>query len=193
MTPNLSNFQFSSKPEDDMILIERAKQNPAHFAPLYKKYHDAIFRYVFKRVDEEEAAYDITSCVFVKAIINLPKYEYRGVPFSSWLFRIAKSELYQSFRDKKAKRTISIDSVQIGRVMEEFSIDENEHKREILLKVLPLLKDKQLQLIEMRFFEKRSFREMGEILELTENNAKVKTFRALIKLKALYAQHDPLK
>lgn len=154
MTPNLSNFQFSSKPEDDMLLIERAKQNPAHFAPLYKKYHEAIFRYVFKRVDEEEAAYDITSCVFVKAIINLPKYEYRGVPFSSWLFRIAKSELYQSFRDKKAKRTISIDSMQIGRVMEEFSIDENEHKREILLKVLPLLKEKQLQLIEMRFLKK---------------------------------------
>ena len=35
----------------------------------------------------------------------------------------------------------------------------------------------------MRFFEKRSFREMGEILDLTENNAKVKTFRALVKLK----------
>jgi RNA polymerase sigma-70 factor (ECF subfamily) len=58
------------------------------------------------------------------------------------------------------------------------------------LKVLPLLKDSQLQLIEMRFFEKRSFREMGEILDLTENNAKVKTFRALVKLKELYSKHN---
>jgi RNA polymerase sigma-70 factor (ECF subfamily) len=145
---------------------------------------------VAKRVDEEEAAYDITSCVFIKALINLPKYEYRGIPFSSWLFRIAKSELYQSFRDKKAQRTVSIDSMQLGRVMEEFQLDESEHKREILLKVLPLLKDSQLQLIEMRFFEKRSFREMGEILDLTENNAKVKTFRALVKLKELYSKHN---
>ena len=143
-----------------------------------------------KRVDEEEAAYDITSCVFIKALINLPKYEYRGIPFSSWLFRIAKSELYQSFRDKKAQRTVSIDSMQLGRVMEEFQLDESEHKREILLKVLPLLKDSQLQLIEMRFFEKRSFREMGEILDLTENNAKDKTFRALEKLKELYSKHN---
>jgi RNA polymerase sigma-70 factor (ECF subfamily) len=157
---------------------------------LYKKYHEAIFRYVAKRVDEEEAAYDITSCVFIKALINLPKYEYRGIPFSSWLFRIAKSELYQSFRDKKAQRTVSIDSMQLGRVMEEFQLDESEHKREILLKVLPLLKDSQLQLIEMRFFEKRSFREMGEILDLTENNAKDKTFRALEKLKELYSKHN---
>jgi RNA polymerase sigma-70 factor (ECF subfamily) len=56
--------------------------------------------------------------------------------------------------------------------------------------VLPLLKEGQLQLIEMRFFEKRSFREMGEILDLTENNAKVKTFRALVKLKELYSKHN---
>ena len=77
--------------------------------------------------------------------------------------------------------------------MEEFQLDESEHKRDVLLKVLPLLKENQLQLIEMRFFEKRSFREMGEILELTENNAKVKTFRALIKLKELYAKHNNQK
>jgi RNA polymerase sigma-70 factor (ECF subfamily) len=131
--------------------------------------------------------------VFIKALTNLPKYEYRGIPFSSWLFRIAKSELYQSFRDKKARRTVSIDSMQIGKVMEEFQIDESEHKREVLLKVLPLLKESQLQLIEMRFFEKRSFREMGEILDLTENNAKVKTFRALIKLKELYSKTNNIK
>jgi RNA polymerase sigma-70 factor (ECF subfamily) len=190
MSISLLNFDRFGKPADELAIIERAKSNPEYFAPLYKKYHEAIFRYVVKRVDEEEAAYDITSCVFIKALINLPKYEYRGIPFSSWLFRIAKSELYQSFRDKKAQRTVSIDSMQLGRVMEEFQLDESEHKREILLKVLPLLKDSQLQLIEMRFFEKRSFREMGEILDLTENNAKVKTFRALVKLKELYSKHN---
>jgi len=193
MSMNLLYFERFGKPEEEIAIIERAKLNPAHFAPLYKKYHEVIFRYIFKRVDEEEAAYDITSCVFIKAITNLPKYEYRGVPFSSWLFRIAKSELYQSFRDRKAQRTVSIDSMQLGRVMEEFQIDESEHKREVLLKILPMLKEAQLQLIEMRFFEKRSFREIGEILDLTENNAKVKTFRALLKLKELYSKHNNQK
>jgi RNA polymerase sigma-70 factor (ECF subfamily) len=193
MSVSIPYFDRFGKPEDEIVIIERAKKNPAHFAPLYKKYHEVIFKYIYKRVDEEESAYDITSCVFVKAITNLPKYEYRGVPFASWLFRIAKSELYQSFRDKKAQRTVSIDSMQLGKVMEEFQFDEREHKRELLLKVLPLLKENQLQLIEMRFFERRSFREMGEILDLTENNAKVKTFRALIKLKELYAKNNHQK
>jgi RNA polymerase sigma-70 factor (ECF subfamily) len=52
-----------------------------------------------------------------------------------------------------------------------------------------MLKENELQLIEMRFFEKRSFREIGEILDLTENNAKVKTFRALAKLKKKFNLH----
>lgn len=186
MSTFLQHFQPPSLILEEQKIIDRAKKDPSHFAPIYKNYHEKIFRYVFKRVSDEELAYDITSCVFVKALTNLYKYENRGVPFSSWLFRIAKSELYQSFRDKKAQRTVSIDSLQIGEMMDEFNVEENSRNREILIKILPKLKENQLQLIEMRFFEKRSFREIGEILDITENNAKVKTFRALLRLKELY-------
>ncbi len=186
MAVNLLYHQSTFRLEDELRQIEIAKTDPRQFAPLYKKYHEAIFRYIYKRVDEEESAYDITSCVFVKAISNLPKYEFRGVPFSSWLFRIAKSELYQSFRDNKAKRTVSIDSVSIAQIIDDLNEDYSEEQRLKLMQILPQLKEQQLQLIEMRFFEKRSFREIGEIIGMTENNAKVKTFRALVKLKELF-------
>jgi RNA polymerase sigma-70 factor, ECF subfamily len=186
MAINMMYYQDTLRLEEENQLIQKAKLNPSHFAPLYKKYYESIFRYINKRVDEEEVAYDITSCVFVKALTNLSRYEFRGVPFSSWLFRIAKSELYQSFRDKQAQRTVKIDSVQIAQVIEDFIEDYSEENKAKLLKCLPLLKENQLQLIEMRFFEKRSFKEIGEIIGLTENNAKVKTFRALLKLKELF-------
>ena len=186
MAVNLLYHQNEFRLEDEMRQIEIAKKDPRQFAPLYKKYHEAIFRYVYKRVDEEEAAYDITSSVFVKALASLSRYEFRGLPFSSWLFRIAKSELYQSFRDKKAQRTVSLDSVTIVQFIDELNEDFSEEQRTTLLNSLKLLKDHQLQLIEMRFFEKRSFKEIGEIVGLTENNAKVKTFRALVKLKEIF-------
>lgn len=188
MAVNLLYHQNAFRLEDESRQIEIAKKDPRQFAPLYKKYYEAIFRYVYKRVDEEETAYDITSCVFVKALSSLPRYEFRGVPFSSWLFRIAKSELYQSFRDKKAQRTVSLDSVTIVQFIDELNEDFSEEQRITLLNSLKLLKDHQLQLIEMRFFEKRSFKEIGEIVGLTENNAKVKTFRALVKLKEIFSK-----
>ena len=122
----------------------------------------------------------------MKAIKNLHKYEFRGVPFVSWLYRIAKSELYQAFRDSKADRTVNIDSIHMANMIEEFEYDESEENKERLLVCLSKLKEEDMQLLELRFFEMRSFKEIGEILEITENNAKVKSFRALEKLKKLF-------
>jgi RNA polymerase sigma-70 factor (ECF subfamily) len=187
MATNFAYHQNALVLQEELTLIEKAKMNPQFFAPIYNKYYESIFRYIYKRVDEQEAAFDITSNVFVKALGALNKFEFRGVPFSSWLFRIAKSELYQSFRDKKASRTVNIDMVTIVQIVDEFCDDHSEENRQRLMKSLTLLKENELQLIEMRFFEKRSFREIGEILDLTENNAKVKTFRALIKLKKKFS------
>jgi len=190
MPLQLSLPQQSFLPEEEKLLIERAQKDPRFFAPLYERYHEAIFRYVYRRVDEEEQAYDITSCVFVKALQALHKYEYRGLPFSAWLFRIAKSELYQSFRDQKAQRTVSIDKVVLKQVIEDWTEDYTEADKARLLVALKDLKEQQLQLIEMRFFEKRSFKEIGEICGLSENNAKVKTFRAVLKLKEFFHQKE---
>lgn len=179
---HMNNFLL----EEERIQIEKAKQNPEKFGPLYRKYYEPIFRYIYKRMDDIETVHDVTSMVFVKALSNLHRYEFRGLPFSSWLFRIAKSELNQSFRDKKGERTVRLDKIVIGQMMDEFLEDDSEINRKKLLEALTRLKVNQLELIEMRFFEKRSFREIGELTEMTENNAKVKTFRALHKLKQIF-------
>lgn len=187
-----SNFhQTNQLLQNELDLIKKEQKNPEQFGPLYKKYHEQIFRYIYQRMDDIELAHDITAQVFIKALLNITKYEYRGVPFSSWLYRIAKSELYQSFRDKKAERTINIDAINVVAIIDEIESDEKEENKKHLLDSLSLLKEKDVQLIELRFFEKRSFKEMGEILELTENNAKVKTFRALEKLKTLFLTKKP--
>lgn len=163
--------------------IQLAKRDPEKFSPLYEKYHEQIFRYIYQRMDDKEMAFDVTSQVFFKAIKNLDKYEFRGVPFGSWLYRIAKSELYQTFRDKTAKRAINIETVQLATFMDVFEDEENERNNKRLLKAIESLRETDVQLIEMRFFEQRPYREIGEMLSITENNAKVKTFRAFDKLK----------
>jgi len=71
-------------------------------------------------------------------------------------------------------------------IIDEFEEDYKEEKKAKMFEALSKLKEKDMQLIEMRFFEKRSFKEIGDILEITENNAKVKAFRAIEKLKQLF-------
>ena len=186
MTVNPLYHQTNQRMEEELSWIRRAQKDPECFGPLYRKYHEQIFRYIYQRMDDEELAFDVTSQVFMKALNNLHKYEYRGVPFSSWLYRIAKSELYQSFRDRKAERTVNIESFQLFEMIDEFEEDQTEENKRKLFNSLAKMKEKDLQLIELRFFERRSFKEIGEILEVTENNAKVKAFRAIEKLKQIF-------
>ncbi len=174
------------KLQEELLWVQAAQKNPKRFAPLYDKYYEQIFRYIYQRMDDKELAFDVTSQVFLKAMNNIERYEYRGVPFSSWLYRIAKSEVYQSFRDKKAKRTVNLESFHLEGMMDEWEEDRTEENRKVLLNIIGALKEEEVQLVEMRYFEKRSYREIGEILELTENNAKVKTHRIVNKMKKIY-------
>lgn len=162
--------------------VEASKQDPAKFEYLYNKYHEQIFRYVYQRMDDKELAFDVTSQVFMKALTNIHKYEFRGVPFASWLYRIAKSEVYQSFKEKKGKRTVNIETTQVYEIMDEMDESRNEALKAEVIRLVGELPDRDLQLIEMRYFEKRSYKEIGEIMEMTENNAKVRAYRILKKL-----------
>lgn len=168
-------------------IVEAAKKDPKQFEVLYKKYYEQIFRYIHQRMDDKEMAFDITSQVFLKAMINLPKYKYKGVPFSSWLYRIAMSEVYQSFKDKKSTRTVNVDTSNVEDIIEEVEEDNTGEMREALLEVIGDLPEVELQIIEMRYFEKRSYREIGDILGMTENNAKVKAYRIVEKLKKSFS------
>jgi len=187
MSINPLYHKSTNRLEEELEWISRAKKDPSHFGPVYKEYHEQIFRYIYQRLGDEETAFDITSQVFMKALNSLHKYEYKGVPFSSWLYRIAKSEVYQAFRDKKAERTVNLETIHLFDIAEEIEEDSNEKNKAAILKCLNSLKEGDVELIEMRFFEKRSYKEMGEILDIKENNAKVKTFRALDKLKQVFA------
>jgi RNA polymerase sigma-70 factor (ECF subfamily) len=167
----------------EWLLIQEAQQNAARFRPLYEKYYEPIFRFIYQRIGEQTGSADICSQVFLKALQKLGKYQFQGVPFSAWLYRIASNEVTQYFRDHKKNRTVSIEDIQLNDIMDEVQEQANEQWSKNLLVCLDQLKEEELQLIEMRFFEKRAFKEIADILDITESNAKVKTYRILEKLK----------
>lgn len=167
-------------------LITRAKEDPQYFAPLYKKYYAQIFRYISQKMNDDELANDVTSQVFIKAMQNIRKYEYRGIPLASWLYRIAISEINQAYRDIRAKRELPLDNIHVATFMEVFADENNALNKKKLLHAMSQLNGQDLKLIELRFFENRPYKEIGGILNIKENNAKVRTFRALEKLKRLF-------
>ncbi len=167
----------------DQELVKLAKEDMKHFEQLYRKYYSQIFKFVHKRVANTNLVNDITSQVFLKAMVNLKGYTYQGFPFSSWLYRIALSELGNMFRAEKAERALKVDWALHTSVLDELTDGSNKPSLEELAQALNDLNDTQLQMVEMRYFEKMKLKEIAVVLELSESNAKVKMHRTLVKLK----------
>lgn len=163
--------------------MDAAKRNPRRFGVLYQRYYQQMFLFVFKRVQNEESTADIVSQLFLKAMTKLDSYQFRGLPFSAWLYRIAVNEVNQFFRDSKKQRHVSIETVSLGGLMaeaEEIPTDENMQR---LVAGLQILSPEELEFLEMRYFEKIPFRDLAAIYQITETNVKVRMHRMLKKLK----------
>ena len=166
-------------------LIERAKIDNRYFEPIYRKYHERIFRLILSRVQDVDISQDLTSNAFCKALVNLHKYKDQGLNFSSWLYRIALNICYDHFREQKKNRVVVMEDYMSENLIEEFQLepDDMEEWLERLPELLDGLKTADLELIELRFFESKSFKEIGYILGITENNAKTRTYRILKRVK----------
>lgn len=163
--------------------IKEAQKNPKAFKVLYDAHYKTIFLFIYHRVHDKEITADLTSQVFLKALINLKNYQYKNVPFSAWLMRIASNEVGQYYRKTKKMRCISINDVMIEQIVEEVDTSDLENLTNKLLSAIQKLQEDAVKILELRFYEKRSFKEIGQILNITENYAKVKTYRVLDKLK----------
>lgn len=168
--------------QQEKELIEKAKKNSKDFEEVYNVHFQRIYLFIYKRVGDKHIVSDLTSQVFLNALTSLKKYEHKGVPFSSWLFKIAINELNYYYRKSSKQRVVVLTDAIAEQVQEEAGLNLEDVFNQ-LSKALQSLKKEALELIELRFFEKRSFKEIGTILEVTENNAKVKTYRVLDQLK----------
>lgn len=168
---------------EELRQIKQAQLDPKHFAPLYDTYYKPLFRFVYNRLKNKEVSADLVQQVFLKAMLNIGKFEFRGYPFSSWLYRIAMNEVNMLFRKTKVIEVEVRDKDAIE-LMNEMGQSENEAQIRLCLQLVEKLPQEQSQLIEMRFFDKLSFQEIGEVLNISEANAKMRLYRILDKLKA---------
>ncbi len=171
---------------DEWTIIQAAQRDIRFFRELYQRHFKTIFRFVLVRTgSDQDLTADLTQQTFVKAMANISRYENRGVPFVAWLYRIALNEINLHYRNSTKARTVSIEESVVKNFIEEIDEDYSDIKLQALKQTLSEQDEEVVQLIEMRFFEKRSFKELGEILGITESNAKVKVHRILKKLQVV--------
>jgi RNA polymerase sigma-70 factor (ECF subfamily) len=169
---------------DERRRIEDAQKDPARFAELYEEHFDRVYAFVVRRVRNRTEAQDLTSEVFHAALKNLKKFEWRGVPFAAWLYRIAANAIADHFHQSAREAPAS------ERDVSEATKDEIQQveQRATLFRLVDALPADQRRVLIMRFAEDRPIREIATQLGRSEGAVKQLQWRGLQTLRARVGQ-----
>jgi RNA polymerase sigma-70 factor (ECF subfamily) len=171
------------KEADDRFLVEAAQKDPARFAELYENNFARVYAYVVRRVGDRAETEDLTSEVFHHALANLQKFEWRGIPFAAWLFRIAANLI--SDRWQRSNREQLMDEPeQIESAPAKNQDSEEVERRATLFRLVDTLPPEQRRVVALRFVEQKSIKEVALEIRKTEGAVKQLQFRALTTLRA---------
>jgi RNA polymerase sigma-70 factor, ECF subfamily len=163
---------------DERLLIEAAQRDPGQFAELYELHFERVYAYIIRRIRDRFEAQDLTSEVFHQALANLGRFEWRGIPFSAWLFRIAANAIAD-----RSQRLARESNVPPPDVADDLDLEEVEHRAQLFRLVRDLPAD-QGRVLEMRFAQQKSIREVAVELDRSEGAVKQLQFRGLDTLRA---------
>jgi RNA polymerase sigma-70 factor (ECF subfamily) len=169
----------------DMELVQQAASDPEAFGELYERHVRRIYNYIFYRTGNHHDAEDLTARVFQRAMRHVANFEDQGVPFSAWLYRIAHNLVANWHRDRSRRPVVSLeDRVLVSKESEhpESSTIAAEEQQMLLKAVRRLPPDRQ-QLLILKFVERLSNAEIGEIMGRTEGAIKSLYHRTLNALR----------
>src|SRR5678815_1107993 len=163
--------------EQERLLIEAAQQDPQRFADLYEANFERVYAFIVRRVQDRSLAEDLTSEVFHHALANLSRFEWRGVPFAVWLFRIAANAIAD--RRRKAQQTVD---PSLAEDLDQSSWRDIE-RRATLFQLVNTLPEDQRSVLVKRFVEQKAVKEIAMEFGRSEGAIKQLQFRALETLK----------
>ncbi|MBC8264658.1 MAG: sigma-70 family RNA polymerase sigma factor [Anaerolineales bacterium] len=181
---------FSGK--EEQYLIKRAKEcDPSAFAALYERYHQDIYNYIYYRTASEPVAEDLTSDVFLKALESIDSFTFRGIPFSAWLFRIAKNMMSEYFRGKAKTIETTFEEETLPSEGQADDALEAKLTQQRLARAIGDLTEDQQQVIVLKFVDGFSNTDIAQILDKSEGAIKSLQHRALGALNRIWQEIYP--
>jgi len=169
---------------EEKSLIERAQKNDSEaFAQIYEEHFDKIYRYVFLRVRTQMEAEDLTQQVFLNALQSISSFKWKGAPFTSWLFRIARNQIIDYQRKSSKMQTTTLEMPMAATDPDPVDIVEQEIDIHKVKEAIGALTDLQREVISLRFAGELSTAETARIMGKKEGAVKALQHSALAALR----------
>ena len=159
-----------SKLTDEELVVKTRETDSEFYSYLVKRYQEKLYRYIMRLINRDEDARDITQNTFIKAFVNLHRFDSK-LKFSSWIYRIAHNESVNFL--KKNSRVIHVDDDSLSKLkdetkdsVEELITKERVDKLEKCLKEIPI---KYREPLVLFYLEEKSYEEISDILRTPTN------------------------
>ena len=182
-----------SEAQGERPLVDAARVgDEGAIAELYNKYFPRVYRYMLVRTGNVGDAEDLTEEVFIRALGALERFEWRQVPFSAWLFRIAHNAIVSHQRRDGARGRLSplSPSLPVNTQGPEEAVEARLALDEVM-EATRNLPDAQRRVIALRFGAGLSVAETARALGKTGGNVKVIQHKAIVKLRELLVEKKP--
>jgi RNA polymerase sigma-70 factor, ECF subfamily len=177
---------------DDAVLVERYRAGDTEaFAELYDRYLPRIYRFIAYKLFDRTHAEDLTSDVFFKVVRGIDTFDEAKAPFQAWIYRIARNVVIDHVR--AVKPTVDIEDV--------FDLGVEDRTPEqidaiaslaVVSEYLAGLSPKQREIVTLRVWEDRSYKEIAEIVGGSEDSVKMAFSRTIRQLRADLGPHASL-
>lgn len=171
--------------EKILLLKLKATKSPEAFGELYDLYHDRIYRFVLFKIGNKEDAQDLTAEAFLKCWDHIN----RNKPITNLnalLYSIGRNLVIDHYRRQKAKYEISEETVEAIPDLKSEDIIKNievKNESEIVFKALDVLNGQYKEILILKYIDELTNKEISEIMDISEGNARVMAHRAIESLK----------
>lgn len=183
---------------DEQLVLSYSSGNNSAFDILLARHRQSVFNYIYFTVRNRELAEDIFQETFIKAIITIKQGRYFETgKFRAWISRIAHNLIIDHFRQEKNENTISNDDVSIDLLNNsnlcDGTIEDDMIKTQItsdVRKLISYLPESQREVLEMRYYQDLSFKEISEKTGVSINTALGRMRYAILNIRRMAEENS---
>lgn len=176
--------------EQKLIKRIKKKQDKEAANALILYYYKEIYAYVYRQTGNEELAKDLTQDIFIQILQKITMFDHKKASFRTWMYRIASNKICDHYRSKVHR--LSLKQEQIDMTDENLELHSSNlgtairdlseliiHKEliEQIMEIVSLYKQEWQEIFYMKCFEERTFQDISQTLNISENTVKSRFYK----------------
>lgn len=178
---------------DEELVVMYAKGNNIAFDVLLNRYKSSVHSYIYYIVRDRDLTEDIFQETFVKVILTIKQGRYtENGKFKAWITRIAHNLIIDHFRQERNENTISNDEVEVDLFNDmrlcEKTVEDAMMETQVfsdVKKMVEYLPDNQREVLEMRYYQNMSFKEIADRTGVSINTALGRMRYAILNMRRM--------